>query len=102
MFLSREKFCYVFYDEKLGYVKERTKNVNAAMTANRIVVLLVFVSGIAVAVIGTLLSQYIRGLSGMLVTRGIFTIPVTIKLIFRGPSNLYRDNCDDCISPFRS
>ncbi|KAG6804170.1 adenosine monophosphate-protein transferase Fic [Apis mellifera caucasica] len=63
MFLSREKFCYVFYDEKLGYVKERTKNVNAAMTANRIVVLLVFVSGIAVAVIGTLLSQYIRGLS---------------------------------------
>lgn len=66
MFLSREKFCYVFYDEKLGYIKERTKNVNAAMTANRIVVLLVFVSGIAVAVIGTLLSQYIRGLSGML------------------------------------
>lgn len=74
MFLSREKFCYVFYDEKFGYVKERTKNVNAAMTANRIVVLLVFVSGIAVAVIGTLLSQYIRGLSGKLVTCGISII----------------------------
>lgn len=97
MFLSREKFCYVFYDEKLGYVKERTKNVNAAMTANRIVVLLVFISGIAVAVIGTLLSQYIRGLSGMLPNSRNFHH----SLIFSGPSNLYRDNCNDYVSPFR-
>lgn len=97
MFLSREKFCYVFYDEKLGYVKERTKNVNAAMTANRIVVLLVFISGIAVAVIGTLLSQYIRGLSGMLSNSRNFHH----SLIFSGPSNLYRDNCNDYVSPFR-
>lgn len=54
----------MFYDEKLGYVKGRRtdrEDANVAMTANRIVVLLVFVSGIAVAVIGTLLSQYIRG-----------------------------------------
>ncbi|XP_033182917.1 protein adenylyltransferase Fic isoform X2 [Bombus vosnesenskii] len=66
MLLSREKFCYAFYDEKLGYVKDRrtekqNANVAMSMTANRLVVLFVFVSGIAVAVIGTLLSQYIRG-----------------------------------------
>ncbi|XP_043582590.1 protein adenylyltransferase Fic [Bombus pyrosoma] len=66
MLLSREKFCYSFYDEKLGYVKDRrtekqNANVAMSMTANRLVVLFVFVSGIAVAVIGTLLSQYIRG-----------------------------------------
>ncbi|CAD1471000.1 unnamed protein product [Heterotrigona itama] len=63
MLVSREKYYYMFYDEKLGYVKDRRtrENANVAMTANRIVVLLVFVSGIAVAVIGTLLSQYIRG-----------------------------------------
>lgn len=66
MLLSREKFCYSFYDEKLGYVKDRSTekqnaNVAMSMTANRLVVLFVFVSGIAVAVIGTLLSQYIRG-----------------------------------------
>ncbi|KAF3423945.1 hypothetical protein E2986_02510 [Frieseomelitta varia] len=63
MLVLREKYYYMFYDEKLGYVKGRTdrEDANIAMTANRIVVLLVFVSGIAVAVIGTLLSQYIRG-----------------------------------------
>ena len=66
MLLSREKLCYAFYDEKLGYVKDRrtekqNANVAMSMTANRLVVLFVFVSGIAVAVIGTLLSQYIRG-----------------------------------------
>ncbi|XP_012243807.1 protein adenylyltransferase Fic isoform X1 [Bombus impatiens] len=66
MLLSREKFCYAFYDEKLGYVRDRrtekqNANVAMSMTANRLVVLFVFVSGIAVAVIGTLLSQYIRG-----------------------------------------
>lgn len=63
MLVFREKY-YMFYDEKLGYVKDRKtdrEDANIAMTANRIVVLLVFVSGIAVAVIGTLLSQYIRG-----------------------------------------
>lgn len=64
--LSRDKFCYAFYDEKLGYVKDRKNeednaNVAMSMTANRLIVLFVFVSGIAVAVIGTLLSQYIRG-----------------------------------------
>ncbi|XP_071868465.1 FIC domain protein adenylyltransferase isoform X2 [Bombus fervidus] len=64
--LSREKFCYAFYDEKLGYVKDRkteedNANVAMSMTANRLVVLFVFVLGIAVAVIATLLSQYIRG-----------------------------------------
>ncbi|KAK1116612.1 hypothetical protein K0M31_018231 [Melipona bicolor] len=64
MLVLREKYYYMFYDEKLGYVKDRRtdrEDANVAMTANRIVVLLVFVSGIAVAVIGTLLSQYIRG-----------------------------------------
>ncbi|XP_060826367.1 protein adenylyltransferase Fic isoform X2 [Bombus pascuorum] len=64
--LSRDKFCYAFYDEKLGYIKDRKNeednaNVAMSMTANRLIVLFVFVSGIAVAVIGTLLSQYIRG-----------------------------------------
>ncbi|KOX78804.1 Adenosine monophosphate-protein transferase FICD like protein [Melipona quadrifasciata] len=64
MLVLREKYYYMFYDEKLGYVEDRRtdrEDANVAMTANRIVVLLVFVSGIAVAVIGTLLSQYIRG-----------------------------------------
>ncbi|KAK9306118.1 hypothetical protein QLX08_003166 [Tetragonisca angustula] len=64
MLVLREKYYYMFYDEKLGYVKGRRtdrEDASIAMTANRIVVLLVFVSGIAVAVIGTLLSQYIRG-----------------------------------------
>ena len=64
MLVLREKHYYMFYDEKLGYVKGRRtdrEDASIAMTANRIVVLLVFVSGIAVAVIGTLLSQYIRG-----------------------------------------
>ncbi|XP_076762441.1 FIC domain protein adenylyltransferase isoform X2 [Xylocopa sonorina] len=59
---SREKLCYMLDNDKLMYVKKRTEeSTSAAMTANRVVVFLVFVSGVSVAVIGTLLSQYIRG-----------------------------------------
>lgn len=62
MSVPRGKFYYAFNEEKLGYVKRRSKqNARAAMTANRVVVLLIFVSGVAVAVISTYLSQYIRG-----------------------------------------
>ncbi|XP_015184588.1 PREDICTED: adenosine monophosphate-protein transferase FICD homolog isoform X2 [Polistes dominula] len=52
---------YIFCS-KSAYVKSVNKNVDA-MTPNRLIVFLVFVSGIAVAVIGTLLTQYICGLS---------------------------------------
>lgn len=52
---------YIFCT-KSAYVKSVNKNVDA-MTPNRLIVFLVFVSGIAVAVIGTLLTQYICGLS---------------------------------------
>ncbi|XP_014599342.1 PREDICTED: adenosine monophosphate-protein transferase FICD homolog isoform X2 [Polistes canadensis] len=52
---------YIFCT-KSAYVKSVNKNVDA-MTPNRVIVFLVFVSGIAVAVIGTLLTQYICGLS---------------------------------------
>lgn len=52
---------YIFC-AKSAYVKNVNKNVDA-MTPNRLIVFLVFVSGIAVAVIGTLLMQYICGLS---------------------------------------
>ncbi|CAL7949479.1 unnamed protein product [Xylocopa violacea] len=59
---SSEKLCYMLDNDKLMYVKTKTKeNTSVAMTANRVVVFLVFVSGVSVAVIGTLLSQYIRG-----------------------------------------
>lgn len=53
---------YLHY-AKVVYVNTADKDVTDVMTPNRLVVSLVFVSGIAVAVIGTLLSQYIRGLS---------------------------------------
>ncbi|XP_029048691.1 protein adenylyltransferase Fic isoform X2 [Osmia bicornis bicornis] len=64
MLVSRGNFVYAF-DEKSPYVKDNRSQENAinVMTANRIVVFLVFVSGVAVAVIGTLLSQYIRSAS---------------------------------------
>lgn len=49
------------FNEKPVHVKARTReNESVDMTVNRIIVLLVFASGVAVAVIGTLLSQYIR------------------------------------------
>ncbi|KAK2585774.1 hypothetical protein KPH14_010382 [Odynerus spinipes] len=53
---------YVFCT-KSAHVKSGEKDDANAMTPNRLIVFLVFVSGIAVAVIGTLLTQYIRGLS---------------------------------------
>ncbi|XP_034176973.1 FIC domain protein adenylyltransferase isoform X1 [Osmia lignaria lignaria] len=64
MLVSRGNFVYAF-GEKSPYVKDNRSQENAinVMTANRIVVFLVFVSGVAVAVIGTLLSQYIRSAS---------------------------------------
>ncbi|KOC63330.1 Adenosine monophosphate-protein transferase FICD like protein [Habropoda laboriosa] len=63
MLASREKLWYAFNEEKLVYVKRKNEeNGSAAMTVNRVVVLLGFVSGVAVAVIGTLLSQYIASL----------------------------------------
>lgn len=64
MLVSRGNFVYAFH-EKSPYVKDKRSQENAidVMTANRIVVFLVFVSGVAVAVIGTLLSQYIRSAS---------------------------------------
>ena len=49
------------FDEKPVHVKARTReNESVDMMVNRIIVFLVFASGVAVAVIGTLLSQYIR------------------------------------------
>lgn len=58
--LSCAKLLYEV--EKPVYVKERTReNARMGMTVNRAVVFLVFASGVIVAVIGTLLSQYIRG-----------------------------------------
>lgn len=53
---------YIFCT-KSAYVKGVKKNDVDDMTPNRLIVFLVFVSGIAVAVIGTLLTQYICGLS---------------------------------------
>ncbi|KAH0955025.1 hypothetical protein HN011_004291 [Eciton burchellii] len=48
---------------KTIHVNAGCKDVTNAMTPNRLIVSLVFISGIAVAVIVTLLSQYICGLS---------------------------------------
>nr|XP_050853297.1 protein adenylyltransferase Fic isoform X1 [Vespula vulgaris] len=53
---------YIFCT-KSAYVKSVKKDDVDDMTPNRLIVFLVFVSGIAVAVIGTLLTQYICGLS---------------------------------------
>ncbi|XP_003707400.1 FIC domain protein adenylyltransferase [Megachile rotundata] len=62
MLASRGNLVYGF-DGKSVYVNgtKRRENASDVMTANRIVAFLVFASGVAVAVIGTLLSQYIRG-----------------------------------------
>lgn len=64
MLLSYANILSLF-DARPVYVNDKYKGRNAAfaMTPNHVVVFLVFVSGITVAVIGTLLSQYIRGLS---------------------------------------
>ncbi|XP_017883128.1 adenosine monophosphate-protein transferase Fic [Ceratina calcarata] len=60
--LALREQCIVFGDRELVDMKRRAVGeANAAMTANRIIVFLVFVSGISVAVIGTWLSQYLRG-----------------------------------------
>jgi len=48
---------------KTIHVNAGCKDVTNAMSPNRLVVSLVFISGIVVAVIVTLLSQYICGLS---------------------------------------
>ncbi|XP_043518861.1 protein adenylyltransferase Fic isoform X1 [Frieseomelitta varia] len=102
MLVLREKYYYMFYDEKLGYVKGRTdrEDANIAMTANRIVVLLVFVSGIAVAVIGTLLSQYIRGsLKHLSVLSDHDYRHVFIPLPTEGELNVYDEGTLDVALP---
>lgn len=60
--LAFHEKCIVFGDRELVDMKRKTVgNVSATMMANRVIVFLVFVLGVSVAVIGTWLSQYLRG-----------------------------------------
>ncbi|XP_076233584.1 FIC domain protein adenylyltransferase isoform X2 [Calliopsis andreniformis] len=62
--LSCASLLYAFNIKSLRVKEGACKNASIVMTANRVVVFLVFASGVTVAVIGTLLSQYyIRGSS---------------------------------------
>ncbi|CAK9809172.1 Protein adenylyltransferase Fic [Anthophora plagiata] len=99
MFVSREKLCYVVNEEKLVYVKGKNgENGNAAMTVNRVIVLLGFVSGVAVAVIGTLLSQYIAGLPKDSLDRNDYR-HVFIPLPSEGRLNVYKETILDVALP---
>ncbi|OAD52675.1 Adenosine monophosphate-protein transferase FICD like protein [Eufriesea mexicana] len=98
MSVPRGKFYYAYNNEKLGYVKRRSKqNARAAMTANRVVVLLIFVSGVAVAVISTYLSQYIRGSLRYLPDRDYRH--VFIPLPSEGVLNVYDEGTLDVALP---
>lgn len=85
-------FAYKYYVHyaKATHVNAERKDATDAMTPNRVVVSLVFVSGIVVAVICTLLSQYIRDLSTDF-TRQKFH-HVFVPLPSEGVLNIYDEN----------
>ncbi|EZA59011.1 hypothetical protein DMN91_011313 [Ooceraea biroi] len=82
--------CYVRYARTVHVSARRKDALTDEMTPNRLTVSLVFVSGIAVAVIGTLLSQYLRGLSTDFT--GQESRHVFVPLPSEGILNVYDDN----------
>ncbi|XP_076637376.1 FIC domain protein adenylyltransferase [Colletes latitarsis] len=94
---------YCAFNKTPVYVKGRGReNASVTMTVNRVVVFLIFASGVAVAVIGTFLSRYIRDSSTNLPENQDYR-HVFIPLPSEGMLNVYDEGSLDVALPsFRS